>query len=241
MRRGRTAILIVMELALVAVLLLLSGRVFSGWVSTAESGGPFWPDGLAERVPDFGPSEIMLGILLFTGLYGLLQFRKKTIPAFLMVAWLALLPHAAGVWDQNRLDWQRFMGAQTGGDASQSVIFAAGLFLISLVGLFVLYRIISLRSLERLLTSKGVENQETTGVLIKEALAQIALMGAGLLVAVVMILVGTAIGGQEGLAEKMPWAVITIGGGATALLIGFLILFLQGLNRSNRGDSRGAG
>ena len=206
MRRGRTAILIVMELALVAVLLLLSGRVFSAWVSTAESGGPFWPDGLAERVPDFGPSEIMLGILLFTGLYGLLQFRKKTIPAFLMVAWLALLPHAAGVWDQNRLDWQRFMGAQTGGDASQ-----------------------------------GVENQETTGVLIKEALAQIALMGAGLLVAVVMILVGTAIGGQEGLAEKMPWAVITIGGGATALLIGFLILFLQGLNRSNRGDSRGAG
>ena len=241
MRGGRAAILMVMELALVVVMLFLSGRVFSGWVSSSGTRGPFWPDGLAEKVPDFGSSEIMLGILLFTGLYGLLQFRKKTIPAFLMVACLALIPHAAGVWDQNRVDWQRFMGAQTGDGASQSIIFAAGLFLISLVGVFMLYRIISLRSMERVLTKQGVENREIASVLINEGLAQIALMGAGLLVAVVMILVGTAIAGQEGLAEKMPWAVITIGGGATALLIGFLALFLRGLNQSDRGDSRGAG
>ena len=154
-----------------------------------------------------------------------------------MVAWLALLPHAAGVWDQNRVDWQRFMGAQTGGDASQSVILAAGLFLISLVGAFLLYRIISLRSLERILRAQGVENREITGVLTNEAMAQMALMAAGLLMAVIMILVATAIGGQEGLAEKTPWAVITIGGGATALLMGFLALFLRGLNQSNRAGS----
>ena len=233
MRGGRVAILMAMELVLVAALLFLSGRVFSGWVSFSESGGPFWPDGLAGKVPDFESSAIVLGILLFTGLYGLLQFGKKTIPAFLMVAWLALLPHAAGVWDQNRVNWQRFLGAQTGGDAPQSIMFAAGLFLISLLGVFVLYRIISLRSMERVLTAQGVENLEINGVLINETVAQFSLMGAALLVAVVMILVGTAIGGQEGLAEKMPWVVITIGGGATLLLIGFLVLFLRGLNQSN--------
>ena len=240
MRQGRAAILMVSELVLVAVLLFVSGRVFSVWVSSAEPEGPFWPDGLATRVPAFGSSEILLGVLLFTGLYGLLQFRKKTTGAFLMVAWLALLPHAAGVWDQNRVDWQRFMGAQTGGDASQSVILAAGLFLISLVGAFLLYRIISLRSLERILRAQGVENREITGVLTNEAMAQMALMAAGLLMAVIMILVATAIGGQEGLAEKTPWAVITIGGGATALLMGFLALLLRGLNQSNRAGSEDA-
>ena len=241
MRGGRAAVLMAMELVLVAVLLFLSGSVFSRWVSTAETGGPFWPDGLAERVPDFGSSEIMLGVLLFTGLYGLLQFRKKAIGAFLMVAWLALLPHAAGVWDQNRVDWQRFMGAQAGADASQSIIFAAGLFLMSLVGLFALYRIMSLRSMEGVLTAMGAENSEITSVQINEALAQVALMGAGLLAAVAIVLVGSAIGGQEGLAEKMPWGVIIIGGGATALLIGFLAFFLRGLNQSNQGDTRDAG
>ena len=237
MNLGRAGILLIAELALVAVLLLIASALFSGWVSSAEPDAAFWPGGLAARVPEFSSGELMLGVAVITGLYGLLLAVGRPRLGFMIVASLALASHIPVIWQHNRLDWERFLGPETPSDPAQQLLATAAFFLVSLVGMFLVHRIMALRRMERELTVRRIYPSEIGGILARESVAQVALVGLGVLVAVVLLLLGAALGGQQWLAERTPWAVISIGAAATLLLMGFIALFLRGLTTSDSSGS----
>ena len=45
-----------------------------------------------------------------------------------------------------------------------------------------------------------------------------------------MVIAGVALGRSESLPGRAPWAIVIIGGGASLLLIGFMALYLRGLD-----------
>ena len=138
---------------------------------------------------------------------------------------MALLPHAPGIWAHNQLDWQRFFGADASLGAGHSLFLTVSMFLLCLVGLVVLYRAISLRQLGRQLSARRVEEADRNRVIVSEALALSGMIAVGLLLA---FLAGTALAGSGSSLGRLPWAVLIIGGGATVLFAGFLVLWFRG-------------
>ncbi len=228
------------ESLLLAGLLLLAAWLLLASVSSAGQPESLWPEAWAERMPAYGSSEVMLSVFICVGLYGLLQFLGRSRLAFWLAALLALLPHAPGLWGHNQLEWQRFFGIDASFGAGHSLILTAGLFLMCLAGLIVLHRIIALRKLGLLLSTRRVEGAELDALLINEGLALAGMIASGLAVALLMVIAGVALGRSESLPGRVPWAIITIGGGASLLLIGFMALFLRGLD-ANAGAEPPAG
>ena len=236
MNLGRREVLWLLELALVAALLLLSVFLYSNWAGSAEPGSRLWTDGLAASSPELGAGELMLGVLAFTGVYALLGAMSHPRMGFSIIALLSLAPHIPAIWGHNQLTWQRFVGSEIG-DPSQHLMVTAGLFLVSLVGLFFVHRVMVLRRMERVLTGRRIDPDEIFGVILEESVAQFVLVGVGLVASVVLLLLGSALGGQQWLAEKTPWAIVTIGAVATLLLMGFVAFFLRGLAASGSSGS----
>ncbi len=232
MRETWSGILVAAESALLVCLLLLGAWLFHGWTSPAGQPGTLGATLISEQMPSYGTSQLTLAVLVIAGVYGLLQFLRRSRLAFWLVAVLTLLPHTPGIWDHNKLEWQRFLGIDVSFGGGHSLVLTVGLFLACLSGLVILHRIIALRRLGHLLTSQRVDGQERDGILINEGKALGGMVAVGLALALLLVTAGTAIGRSEWLSATVPWTVITIGGGASLLLLGFVALFLRGLGTS---------
>lgn len=225
MRGSWVAVLAGAESLLVAGLLLLAA--WRLWDSAPS--GSLWPGAAAERLPPFASSELALAVVLSLGFYWLLQLLGRSWAAFRVAALLALLPHAPGIWAHNQLDWERFFGADTAPlVAGQSLFFTGSTFLLCLVGLVVLYRVVTLRQLGRRLSARRVEEADHTRIVVGEALALAGMIAVSLLLAFAVAVAGTALAGSSSFLGGLPWAVLAIGGGATVLLAGFLLLWFRG-------------
>ena len=229
-------VLLAIEATLLVCLLLLASWLFSEWASPAGTSESSGMTGLTQKVPSFGTSDLMLGVFVCTGLYGLLQFFSRSNLAFWSVAFLALLPQAPGIWFHNNLQWQRFIGVEVSISDGQPLALTAALFLVCLAGLIALHRVIALRKLGRLLALRRVDRAERDRVLMSEGLTQAGVAAAGLMLALLLVTAGMALGRSEWMSAKVPWTVITIGGGASLLLVGFTVLFLRSIGETGEAE-----
>ena len=229
-------ILLAAEVFLLVLLLLLAAWRFAAWASSPVPGEQA---GMAQWVASVGTSDLMLAAFVCAVVYALLQVVRLSSPAFWGLALVALLPHFPGIWGHNNLQWQRFAGSTPSGDGGQSMLATLALFLLCLVGLVVLHRVIALRKLGMTLTGRRANGDERDLVLLKEGLTLAGVIAAGLAAAIVLALFGSALGRLEGLFTKLPWTLVTIGGGASLLLAACTALFLRSIGRSadNSGDS----
>lgn len=236
MRSGWFGIITAGESALVLLLLLIASWQFWEWASPAgQLDAP--ADSLAGRMPSFGTSQMMIAVLVAAGVYGLIQFFGRGLLALWVAAFLTILPQLPGIWGHNKLGWEKFMGVETAVGEGHTLFVAGGLFVASLLGLFVLHRLIALRKLGGLLTARHVNDTERDGTLAGEGATLTAIVAVALLLALFLMVAGTGIGRTEWVTAKVPWTVVTIGGGACALLIGFIVLFLRGLSAENVAES----
>ena len=231
MRERWWEVLVATEATIVALVLLLSAWQFYGWASPPIEANAAPPDTLATRIPSFGMFSLLLGVAAVAGLYGVLQFLRRTQTGFLMLAVTTLLPQGPGVWNHNSLEWGRFLVAGPSLGEGYPVLLSAGLFVASLVGLVVLHRVVAARKFGGLLVDMRADGSERDRVLIGEGKALVGIIGVSLAVALLLVLGGSALGRSNWLSEALPWAVLTIGGGASLLLTGFTVLFLRALNR----------
>ena len=158
-----------------------------------------------------------LASVICVGIYWLLHFRGRSRMAFRVAAILSLLPHVTVMWAHNSLEWYRFLGIETSFVASRSQLWSTAMFLLCLSGLVALYRVVGLRSLDRELSSRGVYDSDRRAVIINEGLTLAALIGAGLMLALITAQVGSMLGGIESVPDLLSSAVLPIGGGAAIL------------------------
>ena len=238
MRSNWFGLLAATEAALVLLLLLIAAWQFWMWASpTGMLAGP-GAETMATRMPSFGLSHLMAGVLFVAAAYGLSQVFGKSSLALWLVAALTLLPQGPGIWAHNKLGWEKFMGMDTPVGDGNPLLVAGGLFLISLLGLVVLHRAIAMRRLGRLLERRRVDGAERDGILRSEGMVLGGIVGASLLLSVVLVVAGTGLSRAEWLTSAVPWTVVTIGGGASLLLIGFTALYLQSLSTQEERDRR---
>ena len=227
------------ETALVLFVLLVTAWQFGEWASNA--GQPGVGDTMAARMPTFDSSYLVVAILVAAGIYGLIQLFGKSSLALWIVVVLTIVPQIPGIWSHNKLGWERFMGVETTMGEGHSLLLAGALFVASLLGLIVLHRLIALRKLGRLLTSRRVDAAERDSTLVSEGMSLTVIVGLALLLSLLLVGAGTGLAESAWFVDKLPWAVVTIGGGASVLLIGFIALFLRGLSEEARASGPGSG
>ena len=223
-------------LLLLETLLLAAELALALWLLSLaiEAGGwplSLWTGGLAERLAGYGWTELMLGVVLFGAIYWGLQLLRLRRWAFWWVASAALLAQAPGIWSHNLLDWQRFIGFGVTFNVEHSPYLVATLFLACLAGLVCLRRLENLRQLGALLASINVNREERNRTMLNEVAALAGVVGLGLGVAATLVAAGSFIGPTETMWDRIPLTIITLGGGACLLLVGFIGLFLRGLGR----------
>ena len=237
MRSNWFGILAASEAGLVLLLLLIAAWQYWGWAANPAALDGSAPESMASRVPPFGSSYVLVAVLAGAGFYGLLQFLGKSSLALWTIAMLSILPQGPGIWSHNKLGWEKFMGIHTPVGDGNALLVAGGLFLISLLGLVVLHRVIAMRRLGRLLVQRGVDGEERDGILRSEGLVLGGIVGLSSGLAILLVVVGAGLGQGEWLASQVPWTVVTIGGAASLLLIGFIALYLQGLTSEEERES----
>ena len=211
--------------AALALWLLSLAIVAGGWPLS------LWTGGLAEGVAEYGWTELMLGVVLCGGAYWALQLIRLRQWAFRWVAALALAAQVPGIWSQNLLDWQRFFGFGVTFNVEHPPYLVATLLLACLAGLVCLRRIDNLRQLGALLASNNVNREERNRALLNEGAALAGVVVLSLAVAAMLVAAGEIFGSTETLWDRIPLTIITLGGGACLLLVGFVGLFLRGLGR----------
>ena len=231
MRDSWFGILLLLETLLLAAELALALWLFS--LAVQAGGWPLslWTGGLAERLSDYGWTELMLGVVVCGGVYWALQLLRLRRWAFRWVAALALLAQVPGIWSHNLLDWQRFFGFGITFNVELPPYLAATLLLACLAGLVCLRRIDNLRQLGSLLASINVNREERNRALLGEGMALAGVVVVSLAVAAMLVTAGGFIDSTETLSNRIPLTIITLGGGACLLLLGFIGLFLRGLGR----------
>ena len=231
------AMLAAVEAALMLLLLLIAAWQFWVWTSPPEVLTGPGAETMAAGMPAFGLSSLLAGVLFGAAAYGLLQVLGKSSLALWLVAVLALLPQGPGIWAHNKLGWEKFMGMETPVGDGNPLLVAGGLFLISLLGLVVLHRAIAMRRLGRLLERRRVDMAERDGIMRSESLVLGGILGVSLLLSVLLVAAGSGLSRAEWLTSAVPWTVVTIGGGASLLLIGFTALYLQSLRGQEERES----
>ena len=237
MRSNWFGMLAAVEAALVLLLLLIAAWQFWTWASPTEGLAGPGAETMAAKMPGFGLSALMAGVLFGAAGYGLLQVFGKSSLALWAVAVLVLLPQGPGIWAHNKLGWEKFMGMETPVGDGNPLLVAGGLFLISLLGLVVLHRVIAMRRLGRLLERRRVDGVERDGILRSEGLVLGGILGVSVLLSVLLVVGGSGLSRAEWLTSAVPWTMVTIGGGASLLLIGFTALYLQGLRAQEEQES----
>lgn len=238
MRSNWFGIFVAAESALVLFLLLIAGWQFWGWAAAPTALGGPGADSMAAKMPSFGLSYLLIAVLFGAGVYGLFQFFGRSSLALWTTAVLVLLPQAPGIWAHNKLGWGKFMGIDILVGDGHSLLVAGGLFLISVLGLVVLHRVIAMRRLGRLLVRRRVEGEERDGVLLNEGLVLAGIVALALALSVLLVVAGAGLSRAEWLTSRVPWTVVTIGGGASLLLIGFIAFYLRGLSALEERESR---
>ena len=233
-------ILLFLELFLLVVLLALSVWLLATFKGTEDLRGAGWLRALLRIVPEVGLLGFAFGSIAIVAVYGFLQFLKRQRLAFWFVATLILIPHIPYIWANNLIPWQRFLGYQyystDAGLLLQTIVF----FLISIVGLACLHQLVAYRNLMSRLTSLRVEDRDRTRVLTNEVMSLavlLAIASAGTLAAALLgVLLAVPNPWLGSLPERVPWAVLTTGGGAALLLSAFAAMFLRGLHRYSESD-----
>ena len=229
--------LVAAELLLLAGLLLLSAYGLWAFVALEEVQQYAWVEALAERFPEYGSRELALAVPLCVAAYWGLHMLGANNLAFWSMALLVILPQGPAIWTHNQFAWFNFFGVQADLETAHPQLWQATLFLASLVGLVVLYRAIGLRKLDRQLESQRAEETDRKQIVLFEALMLIGLVGAGLSLAFLMVVGANALAKFDLLVDWSPWGVLSIGAGATILLILTLVLWF----RSREGpDTSGA-
>ena len=218
---------VAVESLLLAGLLLLSAYGLWSFVSLEEVQQYAWVQAWAERFPAYGSRELALAVPTCVVLYWGLHVLGAGNLAFWSMALLVVLPQGLTIWPHNQFAWFNFFGIEAGLDAVHPELWQAALFLASLVGLVVLYRLIGLRKLDRQLESQRADEADRKQVVTFEALMMSGLVGAGLPLAFLMVVGANALGKVEPLVDWSPWGVLTIGAGATVLLILTLVLWFR--------------
>ena len=232
-RAGWTAALVAAETSLLAGLLLLAAFALWDSVSSAALPGSLWPEAVVRRLPAFESSELALAVVLIIGLYWLMQASGRSRSAFWMVSPLAMLPHTPAIWDHNQLEWYRFFGVEASFGEGQSLFWTASMFVLCLVGLMLLHRVIGLRKLDQLLASRLIDPPERQRTIRNEAVMLVGMIVICLLLTLLAVRAGSTFGESVSALARVPWTVLTVGGGATALLAGFVVLWFRG--RANLG------
>ncbi len=229
MRSNWFAMISAAEAALVLLLMLLAAWQFWEWVAAPGQPGEPVSGTVAGKMPSIGSSHLIVGLLVSMAVYGLLQVLRRSELALWLLALLVILPQLPAVWSHNRLVWEKFMGVDTPMGMGHSPFMAGLLFLLTLVGLLVLHRVIALRKLGRLLVARRVGDAERETILTNEAATMGGVVSVALAASVLLVLGGTVLGRAEWLTNAVPWTVVTIGGGASLLLLGFIAVFLRGV------------
>ncbi len=219
--------LVAVESLLLAGLLFLSALVLWSALTAEGLSESTWIASAVGRFPEYPSTELLLAVILCVAVYWALQLWGRNQPAFWFVAFLVILPHGPSMWAHNRLEWYQFFGWDASLEAVHSQAWDVMMLLVSLVGLVVLYRVIGLRKLDRQLSSQHIQDTDRKHVMLSEALMLTGLVAAGLLLALLMVSAAAMLGRLDVLLEQSPWAVLTIGGGATFLFALTLVLWFR--------------
>ena len=211
--------LVAIESALLTGLLLLSAYVLWASLSVETVRQQGWVEVLSGRLPEYASLELGLAGVLCVAAYWILQVLGHTSTAFWLMTLLVILPQAPAIWSHNQLQWLPLIGMEGTLNPTHSQLWQAALFLGSLVGLMVLYRLLGLRVLNRQLKLQGANDEDRRRVMVAEALMLPCLTVVGLLLAFLIVIVANSLGKIDTLLQRSPWGVLTIGGGATLLLI----------------------
>ena len=229
MRNTWLGILLVLE-----TMFLLSISALALWLAAAiiSGGEPLssWTGGMAESSAGFGLIELILAVVALAVLYWVLQRVGRYRLAFWLIVSLCLISQFPGIWTQNLLEWKRFFGLSFTFFVDQPLYLVAAQFVFSLAGLVCLRRIFDLRRLGLLISSLNIDESERNRFILNEGLVLAGTVVVGLGIAASAVAANAALGRTDALMEGIPLAVITLGGGATLLLICFIALFRRSLN-----------
>ena len=219
--------LVAAESLLLVGLLCLSAYVLWAFLSLEGAPQPGWAEALAEKLPQYVSRELVLTVGLCGALYWALQVLGRNNFSFWLIALLVVLPQGPAIWAHNQLQWFHLFGIEASLETTHSQIWQAALFLASLVGLVALYRAMGLRRLDRQLKSQRTDDTDRSRIILFEGLMLVAMIAVGLLLAFSMVVVANALGKLDALLKWSPWGVLTVGSGATLLLVMTLVLWFR--------------
>lgn len=219
--------LIAVESLLLTALLLLSAYVLWAFLSVEGVDQPGWAGNLSEQFPDYASRELALGVILFGAVYWAIQLAGYNSVAFWYIALIVILPQAPAIGSHSQLQWLPLVGVEAALESTGSQLWQASLFLGSLVGLVTLYRIMGLRRLDRQLRSQGTDEGDRRRVVLAESFMLLGLILTGLLLGFLMVAVANVLGKLDTVLERSPWGILTIGGGATLLLVLALVSWFR--------------
>ena len=214
---------VVVETLLLASLLLLASYV--AWEAGPALGLPesHWLNWLAGPLAWSMVLEVLLVVLLLVTAYWALQALGYNQLSFWLIALLAILPHSVPAWGYNQLKWYELFGVRLDLIGERFLFWDVALFHSALAGLIALYRLIGLRNLDQRMALQGIADSDRGQVLRYETFLLAGLLAAGLLLALITILVAALLGQYNEFIADSPWAAGSIGATA-ALLLGLTLL-----------------
>lgn len=214
------------ESLLLVCFLLLSSHLFR---ETLGSGAVLFQ---STKIPEYGVLEVGSGIAIAVGVYWLFQSIGLRRWAFWTMGLVGLLAQAPAILSHSLLDWSYFWTGEQLFVSGLSSLETGLLFLSSVILLVLLYKVIDLRRLRGILREQQAERPECDRFVINQVVVSGGLIAFSLMLTVGTVSIGRAIGGSQELLEQSPWAVMTIGLGATVLVAGFLYLWFQDRRQS---------
>ena len=184
------------------------------------------------KIPEYGALEVGSGIAIAVGVYWLFQSIGLRRWAFWTMGLVGLLAQAPAILSHSLLDWSYFWTGEQLFVSGLSSLETGLLFLSSVILLVLLYKVIDLRRLRGILREQQAERPECDRFVINQVVVSGGLIAFSLMLTVGTVSIGRAIGGSQELLEQSPWAVMTIGLGATVLVAGFLYLWFQDRRQS---------
>lgn len=201
------------ESALLLSLLALAALVFRSSITS-------------EAILEMGFWKTSAGIFVCFAVYWALQTLGRNLAAFWLIAALVILAQGLAIWPHNALEWSQFFGVEINVTEGRSVIRDTILLLVSLAGLMALNRIMGLRRLDRLLSTRQVGTVDRNRILLNEGLVLVGLAVCGAILAFLMVLIASSLGRHQDVLSLSPWSVMTVGGSAAVLFVSSLFVWL---------------
>ena len=222
------------ESLLLSGLLLLAVYVLWDMGFILDVQVPSWVERTDGLVLFSVPWQPVLAVALGLAAYWVLQALGRDRVAYWLMASAAALPHAVPAWSHNRIEWHALLDFQAGLVAERSVYGDVALFVACLVGLIALHRTLAMRRLERHMLLRGVGGADKRRVMRYESLMLVGLIGAGLLLAALVLVFATVLARYDNLLEGSPLAIVALGGASALLLALTLLIWFR-----RRPDARG--